>query len=198
MPVAPINDRHPEVAAAGGPRRMAASAFASILRGSLRSHLRMTVVDWCGITQKKAASRGQPACGRRSRRGSRARAIRLQAGGVRPRRCAAGDRQSAAHGQKLRWARKIAATTFWSLTWKFWVGSATAVLTIALPPKALCRLLYMISTPRSKFLTGFQIVREPTCQKAKSGEQLVGVKPAPLPRLAKPAPVQIRLVAAPS
>src|ERR1700726_426181 len=105
---------------------------------------------------------------------------------------------SAGHGQKLRWARKIAATTPWSLTWKFWVGSATAALTIALPPNPVLRWLNMTSTPRSKFLTGFQIVRDPICQKAKSGEQLVGVKPWPLPRLAKPAPVQIRLVAAAS
>src|SRR4051794_37106865 len=41
-------DRHPEVPAEGGPRRMVTrSVFVAILRGSLRSRLRMTVMSQC-------------------------------------------------------------------------------------------------------------------------------------------------------
>ena len=59
----------------------------------------------------------------------------------------------AGHGQKLRCARNIAATTLWSLTWKFCVGSATAALTMALPPKPVLKWLNMTSTPRSRFFS---------------------------------------------
>src|SRR5260370_30636157 len=84
-------------------------------------------------------------------------------------------------GMKLRCTLKIAERTSWSFTCITCVGCATLAATVALPAKPVWSLLYMTSTPRSKFATGFQIVRDPICQKAKSGEQLVGVKPVPLP-----------------
>src|SRR5580704_988563 len=175
---------------------MATGAFASILRGS-HDFVVLAPQDDGRKEQKKPQAGGSRLAEEVTRWLSERERFVERRGTVPPRHVA-GAGGLAVHGQKLRCARKIAATTFWSLTRKFWVGSATAAFTMALPPKPLCRLLYMISTPRSKFLTGFQIVREPTCQKAKSGEQLLGVNPAPLPRLAKPAPVQISAVAAAS
>src|SRR5262245_18816051 len=44
-PVAPTNDRHPEVRGEGAPRRMNGHGRAVTLRGSLRSRLRVTVQE---------------------------------------------------------------------------------------------------------------------------------------------------------
>src|SRR6186713_1224957 len=88
------------------------------------------------------------------------------------------------HGQKLRWMRRTPDHT--SLSWTRWTSGMPAGTgangtvgdtPLALPPaNAVSILEYMTSRPISRFVTGFQIVREPTCQAFQSAQ------PGPKPR----------------
>src|ERR1700692_2476035 len=98
----------------------------------------------------------------------------------------------ARQGRKLRWTRKTADTTLASDALNGPAGTVPFAESVTGPANAVWMRLNRMSTPRSSSRTGFHTVREPTCQKLKSGLQCDGVHPPafaaePAPPAASPA-----------
>src|ERR1700722_4453889 len=98
----------------------------------------------------------------------------------------------ARQGRKLRWTRKTADTTLASDALNGPAGTVPFAESGTGPANPVGRRLNRMSPPRSSPPRGSHPVREPTCQKLKSGLQFDGVNPPafaaePAPPAASPA-----------
>src|ERR1700722_9356625 len=92
----------------------------------------------------------------------------------------------ARQGRKLRWTRKTADTTLASDALNGPAGTVPFAESVTGPANAVWMRLNRTSTPSPPPPPVFHRVREPTCQKLKSGLQFDGVNPPAV--AAEPAP----------